>query len=59
MLFALDEGVLDFFDVSQASGLLDGIEGLIDDFHVSLVVVNELDFFLVVEDKFGQSVLKD
>ena len=59
MLFAFDESVLNFLNVSQASSFLDGIEGLIDNFHVSLIVVNQLDFFLVVKDELGQSVLKD
>jgi hypothetical protein len=59
LLLTLDEGVLDFLDVSQTGGFLDGVEGFINYFHVSLVVVDEFDFFLVVEDEFSESVFKD
>lgn len=59
LFFSLDEGVLDFEDVGQSGGLLDGCEGLVDNFHVSLVVVDQFDLLLVVHDQFGQSVLQD
>ena len=59
LLLSFDEGILDLLDVGQSSGFFDGVEGLIDHFHVTLVVVNQFDFFLVVEDKFGESVFED
>lgn len=58
LFFSLDEGVLNFEDVGQSGGLLDGREGLVDHLHVSLVVVDQFDLLLVVDDQLGQSVLQ-
>lgn len=49
MLLSLDEGVLDFKDVSEASGFFDGGEGLINDLHVALIVVDQFYLFFVVD----------
>ena len=59
LLLSFDEGVLDLQNVGQSGGFLDGVEGLVNDLHISLVVINEFDFFLVVDDKFGESLLED
>lgn len=58
LFFSLDEGVLDFEDVGQSGCFFDGGKGLIDDLHVSLVVVNQFHFFLVVDDQLGQPMLQ-
>ena len=59
MFFSLDESVLDFLNVSQSSGLFDGIESLVDNFHISLIVVYEFHFFFVINDQFRQSFLQN
>ena len=59
LFFSFDEGVLDLEDVGESSGLFDSVEGLVDNFHISLVVIDQFDFFLVVDDQFGQSLLED
>ena len=59
MFFSFDEGVLDLEDVGQAGSFFDGVEGLIDNFHVPLVVVDKFHFFLVVDDQLSQSLLQD
>ena len=59
LLFAFDEGFLDFLDFGQSGGLIDRVESFVDDLHVALVAVEEFDFFLVVEDQFAQSLLED
>lgn len=58
LLLALDEGVLDLLDIGQSGGLLDGVEGLVDDLHVPLVVVDELHLLLVVHDEFGEPLFE-
>lgn len=58
MLLSLDEGVLDFKDVSEASGFFDGGEGLINDLHVALIVVDQFYLFFVVDDQLGESLLE-
>ena len=40
LFFSLDEGVLYLMDISESSSFLDGGEGLIDNLHVSLIVVD-------------------
>jgi hypothetical protein len=59
LFFSLDEGVLDFKNVSQSSCFLDGVEGLIDDLHVSLIVVDKFHFFLVVDNQLGQPLFQN
>ena len=59
LFFALDEGVLNFLDVGEPSRFFDGGEGLINNFHVPLIGVNKFDFFLVIDDEFGQSLAKE
>jgi hypothetical protein len=59
LFFSLDEGVLDLEDVGESGGFLDGGEGLVDDLHVALVVVNQFHFFLIVDDQFGESLFED
>ena len=49
MLLSLDEGVLDFKDVGEASRFFDGGEGLINDLHVALIVVDQFYLFFVVD----------
>lgn len=51
LLLALDKGVLDFVDVADSRRLLDLAEGFIDDLHVALVAVYQLDLFLIVVDQ--------
>ena len=58
LLLSLDEGVLDFKDVSEASRFLDGGEGLINDLHVALIVVDQFYLFFVVHDQLGESLLE-
>ena len=58
LFLALDEGVLDLEDVGQASCFFDGGKGFIDHLHVSLVIVNQFHFFLIIDDELGQSMLQ-
>ncbi len=58
LFLTLNKSVLDLLDVSQASGLLDCVERLVNYLHVALVVVDKFHFFLVVQDQFGQPVLQ-
>lgn len=59
LFLSLDEGVLDLEDVGESRCFFDSSEGFIDDLHVSLVVINQFHFFLVVDDQLGQSMLQN
>jgi len=59
LFLTLDEGVLDLENVGQSCGFFDGIESLVNDFHVSLIIVDKFHFFLVVDDQLGQSLLQN
>jgi hypothetical protein len=59
LLFTFYKSVLNLFYVCQSSCLFNGVESLINNLHVSLIVINELNFFLVVEDEFGQSIFQN
>ena len=59
LFLSLDEGVLDLDDVSETCGFFDCIEGLIYDFHIPLIVINQFHFLLVVYYEFCQSLLQN
>lgn len=59
LFFSFDEGVLYFLDVGEAGGFLDGIEGLVNDLHVPLIIVDQFHFLFVVHYQFGQALLQD
>lgn len=59
LLLSFDEGILDLLDASQSCGFFDSVKGLINNFHITLVVINQLNFFFVVEDELGQSIFED
>jgi len=59
LFLTFDESVLDLVYIGQSCRLFDGGKSFIDDFHVSLIVINKFDFLLIVDDKFGQSMLQD
>ena len=59
LLLSLDESVLNFEDIGETSCLFDGVEGFINYFHVSLIVVNKFYFFFIVDYQLGESLLQD
>ena len=59
LFLSLDESVLDFFYIGESSCFFDCVEGLVDNFHVPLIIVDQLDFFFVVDDELGQPLLQD
>ena len=48
LLLPLDEYVLDLLDIGQAGCLLNGIERLVNNLHIPLVVVNKSHFLFIV-----------
>lgn len=58
LLFSLDKSVLDLDNIGQPSGFFDSIKGLINNLHISLITINQLDFLLVIEYEFGQPLLE-
>ena len=59
LFLALDEGALDFFDVGETCGFLDGVEGFVNNLHVPLIVINEFNFLFIIYNKFSESLLQD
>lgn len=57
LFFSFDEGVLYFLDVGEAGGFFDGVEGLVNDLHIPLIIVDQFHFLFVVHDQFGQALL--
>lgn len=59
LLLSLDKGGNDLLDVRDTSSLLDLIEGILDDFDISQVLVHELSLLLVGLDDLIQSPLSN
>ena len=59
LFLTFDESVLDLENICQSCSFFDGGKCLIDDFHISLIVINKFHFLLIVDDEFGQSMLQD
>ena len=59
LLLSFDESVLDLENVGQSCCFFDGGKGLVDNLHVSLVVIDKFHFLLIVDDEFGQSMLQN
>ncbi len=58
LLFSLDECVLDLLNISETCCLFDSIESFIDNFHISLIVINKFNFFLIIYNKLSQTIFK-
>jgi len=52
LFLSLDEGGDDFVDGGNTSGLLDLLEGVLNDFHVTSVHIHQVLLFLIVVDDF-------
>ena len=50
LFLSLNKSILDFFNVCQPCCLFDCVECLIDNFHVSLIIVNEFHLLFVVNN---------
>ena len=59
LLLTLDEGVLNLENIGQSGGFFDGGKGLIDNLHISLIVIDKFDFLFIVDNEFGQSMFQD
>jgi hypothetical protein len=59
LFLPFDEGVLYLDNISETCGFFDCVEGLINDFHISLIVINKFHFLLVVHYKFSESLLEN
>ena len=59
LFFTFDKSILDLDDVSETCGFLYRVKGFINNFHISLVIINEFDFFFVIYDEFSQSLLQN
>lgn len=53
LFLALDESVLNFLNVSESSRFFDCVKSLVDDLHIPLIVVNQLNLFLIIDDEFS------
>ena len=56
LLFSLNECILDLLNICETCCLFDSIESFINNLHVSLIVIDEFNFFLIIYNKFSQSI---
>ena len=49
LLLTFDECVLNLKNICKSGCFFNSVEGLIDNFHVSLVIINQFDFLFVVD----------
>lgn len=59
LFLTFNESILDLNDVSETCGFLYCTKGFIDDFHVSLVIINKFDFFFVIYYKLSKSLFQN
>lgn len=59
LLFRLDKGVGDLFERVDATLLLDVVEGLLNEFHMPLILFDNLEFLLVGVDDLLEPVLQE
>jgi len=59
LLFSFDKSVLNLNNICKSSCFFYRIKGFINNLHVSLIVINELDFFFVVDNQFSQPLLQN
>ena len=57
LFFLFEEGLGDFFKVLDAAFFLDFLEILVNQVHVFLVLINNLDFFLILGNQVSESQL--
>lgn len=58
LFFLFEEGLGDFFKVLDAAFFLDFLEILVNQVHVLLVLINNLDFFLILGNQVSESQLQ-
>jgi hypothetical protein len=59
LFLTFDESILNLNDISEACCLLDCVKSLVNNFHISLIVVYEFDFLLIIDYKFSESLLQN
>ena len=58
LLFSFNKCILDLLNISETCSLFNSIESFIDNFHISLIVINKLNFFFIIDNKFSQTTFK-
>ena len=58
LLFSFDKCILDLLNISETCSLFNSIESFIDNFHISLIVIDKLNFFFIIDNKFSQTTFK-
>lgn len=58
LFFLFEEGLGDFFKVLDAAFFLDFLEILVNQVHVFLVLINNLDFFLILGNQVSEPQLQ-
>ncbi len=59
LFFTFNESILYLNDISKTCGFFYCVKGFIDDFHISLVIINQFHFLFVIYYKFSQSLFQD
>lgn len=58
LLFSFNKCILDLLNISETCSLFNSIESFIDNFHISLIVIDKLNFFFIIDNKFSQTIFK-
>ena len=58
LLFSFNKCILDLLNISETCCLFNSIESFIDNFHISLIVIDKLNFFFIIDNKFSQTIFK-
>lgn len=58
LLFSFNKCILDLLNISETCSLFNSIESFIDNFHISLIVIDKLNFFFIIDNKFSQTTFK-
>jgi hypothetical protein len=56
LFFSLDKCVLNLLNICEACCLFYCIESLIDNLHISLVIIDKFHFFLIIDNKFSKAI---
>lgn len=58
LLFSFNKCILDLLNIGETCSLFNSIESFIDNFHISLIVIDKLNFFFIIDNKFSQTTFK-
>jgi len=58
LLFSFNKCILDLLNIGETCSLFNSIKSFIDNFHISLIVINKFNLFFIIDNKFSQTIFK-